>query len=68
MLDSLQPIYETLHDSIIGGGGPMMGDDLPTFSKGFVQNKLGFPYMFLDQPETGNLAVESGVESGRIPI
>ena len=55
MLDSLQPIYETLHDSIIG----VMGDDLPTFSKGFVQNKLGFPYMFLDQPESSPLRAVS---------
>ena len=55
MLDSLQPIYETLHDSIIG----VMGNDLPIFSKGFVKGELGFPYMFLDQPETSPLRAVS---------
>ena len=55
MLDSLQPIYETLYDSIIG----VMGDDLPTFTQGFVKDELGFPYMFLDQPGSSPLKAVS---------
>ncbi|MDE0685616.1 MAG: hypothetical protein OXI63_22030 [Candidatus Poribacteria bacterium] len=48
MLSSLQAIYETLYDSIV----TVMGDDLPTFTKGFDPKSLDFPYMYLDRPRT----------------
>ena len=59
MLDPVETIYETLYSAIVG----LMGDDLPTFSKGFVKGELGFPYMFLDQPETSPLSSQCRIRA-----